>query len=55
MDMEEAAQRLRVSRRTMQRYVSEGRIDVVRTPGRTLITEAAIHEFIARHTDQATA
>ena len=48
LTVDEAAQQLRVSRRTFYRLVSEGRIRVVHpTPGRTLVTQRELDAYVA--------
>ena len=56
LDIAEAAQRLGLHHRTLRRVVSEGRIQIVRpSPRRIMISESAIEDYIAAHTQQRTA
>ncbi len=48
LTLPEAAQRLRVSRRTVERLIAAGRIRVLHpTPGRTVIAEREIEAYLA--------
>lgn len=46
----EAADQLRVSRRTVERLIAAGRIRVTRVGGRTLITQRELEVFISAST-----
>jgi excisionase family DNA binding protein len=48
LTVDEAAKRLRVSRRTLYRLVATGRIRVIHpTPGRTMVTERELDAYVA--------
>lgn len=48
-EVDEVAESLRVSRCTLERYIREGRIAVVKLDRRVLIEGEAVADFIARH------
>jgi excisionase family DNA binding protein len=56
LTIKEAADRLRIDPRTMQRIVAEGRIGTCRpTPRRVMIPESDLAEYIAARSAKATA
>lgn len=48
LTMDEAAERLRVSRRTVERYIESGLLKRTKPGGRTLIEERELERFLAR-------
>lgn len=48
LTMNEAAERLRVSRRTLERYIDDGLIKRSKPAGKVLIEERELERFLAR-------